>query len=642
MKKLLAILLGLCMGLGLFAGCGQTDDSEEGTPLIGVCMTSMSQSIYVLEAEALTAMFPDCDVQVASCDDDVTTQISQINNFVLLGAEMIIIAPTEIEALADTIVDAYEKGVKVVINGSAGDGSGLGDSYTACTVSDEYLIGCYVALIAKNWAESHLDPNGDWETAFLICSLSDDTLKRSAGIMSVLNEYLMDYEGNYVDAMGNVVDESEKIANPCYSELIASHYNGVSVEQDMAQSNYTTISNVMTQAPNARLFLCYNSLASTEGGQYIVDTYENQLDEFGFFSAGVMGEEADYMVGSISDTSGTKSVFRGACQFGGGDVAASLADLCYKVMYGEEGVDYVKNTPQGIGAWWAVDEDWGSGTATLAYMDIINAVTVTAFDPIADLTGEHATIYWDSVNGYADASTTDDTSGTEATEAAEAIVGDEITAEGLIGNSYTMEEPTPFDFTVYWTLTFTDEETCNLFENNSQMGDTNYTMSWYVEDNVVYTKILSSDTGSTPLADFFDSSNDYAAAWVIVGENFAAVSTGDSEDSGGDTSAEVTVTGDYIPYTMELEGLMGTETLEFDLYPDGTVQFYLPGNTMVADVYAGTYTQEGNVVTITGLTNVDASSSYTTPGLWSDIIDPDTGNATIVIDESAGTWTPAE
>jgi hypothetical protein len=80
---------------------------------------------------------------------------------------------------------------------------------------------------------------------------------------------------------------------------------------------------------------------------------------------------------------------------------------------------------------------------------------------------------------------------------------------------------------------------------------------------------------------------------------------------------------------------------EFDLYPDGTVQFYIVGNEMMTDVYAGTYTQDGDTVTITGLTNVDASSSYTIPGLWEGLIDPATGDAALIVNED-GTCTAAE
>ncbi|MGN0976472.1 MAG: alpha/beta fold hydrolase [Faecousia sp.] len=93
-----------------------------------------------------------------------------------------------------------------------------------------------------------------------------------------------------------------------------------------------------------------------------------------------------------------------------------------------------------------------------------------------------------------------------------------------------------------------------------------------------------------------------------------------------------------VSYTYTFTGMIGEETAQFDLYPDGTCQFYLPGNPMITDVYAAPYVREGDTVTVTGLTNVDASSSYTTPGLWDWIVD---GSCTITVDDAAGTFTPA-
>lgn len=99
-----------------------------------------------------------------------------------------------------------------------------------------------------------------------------------------------------------------------------------------------------------------------------------------------------------------------------------------------------------------------------------------------------------------------------------------------------------------------------------------------------------------------------------------------------------TTEASFTSYTYVFQGMMGEETAQIDLYDDGTCRFFLPGNPMITDVYAGTYTREGDVVSILGLTNVDTSSSYTTPGLWDWIVD---GNASMTVDDAAGTFVPA-
>lgn len=105
-----------------------------------------------------------------------------------------------------------------------------------------------------------------------------------------------------------------------------------------------------------------------------------------------------------------------------------------------------------------------------------------------------------------------------------------------------------------------------------------------------------------------------------------------TSDPAGTTEASFT------SYTYVFQGMIGEETAQIDLYDDGTCRFFLPGNPMITDVYAGTYTREGDVVSILGLTNVDTSSSYTTPGLWDWIVD---GNASMTVDDAAGTFVPA-
>lgn len=98
-------------------------------------------------------------------------------------------------------------------------------------------------------------------------------------------------------------------------------------------------------------------------------------------------------------------------------------------------------------------------------------------------------------------------------------------------------------------------------------------------------------------------------------------------------TAEVSFTS----YTYVFQGMMGEETAQIDLYTDGTCQFFLPGNPMITDIYASTYIREGNDVAITGLSNIDTSSEFKTPGLWDWIVD---GSTSVTVDDAAGTFAP--
>ena len=103
-----------------------------------------------------------------------------------------------------------------------------------------------------------------------------------------------------------------------------------------------------------------------------------------------------------------------------------------------------------------------------------------------------------------------------------------------------------------------------------------------------------------------------------------------------ETPTDPAQTAAPVSYAYTFEGMMGKETAQIDLNPDHTCKFWLPGNEMIKDVYAGIYAQEGNTVTIFGLKNVDKTSEYALPGLWDWIVE---GNATVTVNED-GTFVP--
>lgn len=379
MKKLFSLLLVAALLIGLLAACGEQKaaptggESGEGSGLIGVCMQNMSSSIAELESAALTETFEALgyEVQVVSADDSVSNQVQQIQNFILMDAEMLVVLPCEIETLEDTLLEAREAGIKVVISG--GTGTISEDAYDAVSADDEYMIGMYVASVAKTWVEEHMDADGDWHVAFLSSTISDDAKSRCAGEAQILEPWLKNEAGEYVNLMGEVVSEAERIENPVYCEMIAERVTNLAdctTEMDISGDNRSVAAGVLTDDPNVRVIIAYNSLVSTAGSQYIMDTYpENEQDEFAFFSGGVMGDEYEYLIGAVSETSGTKSVFRGACQFGGGDAAATLANLAYNVMFGEAGVDYGKSNPNSIGLYFPIDAEQNGSNAALVCFD---------------------------------------------------------------------------------------------------------------------------------------------------------------------------------------------------------------------------------------------------------------------------------
>ena len=521
MKELISLMLALMLVIGCLAGCSG-EEQTEGSKIIGVCMQNKSSSIAVLQEEALIEMFEPMgyDVQVVSADDSSATQRSQVETFILMNVEMLVILPCEISTLEDSLIKAREQGIKVVVSG--GTGSVSEEAYDAVSSDDEFMVGMYVASVAKTWIEENMDPNGDWEVHFLSSTLSEDAIERCNGEAMILEPWLKNAEGEYVNLMGEVVDEANRIENPVYCEMVAERvesYEACSTQMSMTD-NRGVVSGVLTENKNVRVFIAYNSLASTAGSTYITDTYSaEEASEFAFFSGGVMGDEYEYLIGSVSDEAGTNSVFRAACQFGGGDAAATLANLCNKVMFGEAGVDYGKTNPNTIGLYYPIAPELNNGVAALVCFDSPSHIAYYSYADV--LAQENLMTYWDSENGY-----NENMQETEEAPSEEPEINDEPAAEPAAG-----------------------------------------------------------------------------------------------------------------VYTYEYDGIGGKETASIELKDDGTCEFKLPGHPMITDVYAGTYTREGNVVTITALTNVDESSAYKLPGLW-DWIDSATGNAVVTVDDASATFVP--
>ncbi len=131
----------------------------------------------------------------------------------------------------------------------------------------------------------------------------------------------------------------------------------------------------------------------------------------------------------------------------------------------------------------------------------------------------------------------------DASEADDAAIISDVIPDELVGTSFVYTEETEYGFTVVWTLSFDDEENATLVESNSAFGDTTYTVTWQFTDGNIITRITESDSGEMPIADFFDSENNYLAKWVLttadssmlpysVAAAGSAESTGDADGSG--------------------------------------------------------------------------------------------------------------
>ena len=95
--------------------------------------------------------------------------------------------------------------------------------------------------------------------------------------------------------------------------------------------------------------------------------------------------------------------------------------------------------------------------------------------------------------------------------------------------------------------------------------------------------------------------------------------------------------GDNV-YTFVLEGAIGTDTFTLTVNGDGTVEMKI-ANAMFTDVFTGTYTRNGNELSIKGLVGNTMMGENVHPGLFGDIINAETGDCDVVLNDADKSFT---
>ena len=150
-KKLLSVLLSVAMAAVLLVGCGN-GSTETGTPaseggsgnggghLIGVSMPTKDLQRWNQDGENMKAQLEAAgytvDLQFAS--NDVPTQVSQIENMISGGCELLVIASIEGDSLGTVLQQAKEQNIPVIAYDRLIMNT---DAVTYYATFDNYLVG---------------------------------------------------------------------------------------------------------------------------------------------------------------------------------------------------------------------------------------------------------------------------------------------------------------------------------------------------------------------------------------------------------------------------------------------------------------------------------------------------------------------
>ena len=372
MKKFLSLLTAFVVSLSL-VGCSGTAStttesstaaaaSKEATNIIAVSLPTLDNPLMVGIGDSVTAMFPDKTVKVTGANSDPNQQATQIQNYITMNADEIIVMPTDVDSLTPILADAKAAGIKVLVCGSQ-----MADdtAYDCMATVNQYLVGSYSAYITKTWVDKTYPDakDGSIEAAVLTSSLNQDGKDKSAGMMFITEQYLKNSKGEYTDAKGNVVDESKKVENPAYCSKLKVV---TTTDAEMAAAAQTAFQNVLTSNPNVKVVLCCTGDGAGAVSQIYMDEKLSADDyaKIGVFGCGFIGSEKDYIQNSVAGT----SVFRATVAFGGGDLPGEMADLAKKVLEGTADKD----------VWDPIALVYMDNTKTLQMTDVANTGAIAA------------------------------------------------------------------------------------------------------------------------------------------------------------------------------------------------------------------------------------------------------------------------
>lgn len=320
MKKLISVLLCVCLMAAMVVGCGnQSADNgaQSGAAESGAAEAGTDEEIFIGFSisytgndfmQGLASYFEEFytakgyKVEVASADGDATKQIEQIENFTTMGADLVVVMGVDPTGLTDVCSRAMENGTKIVSFTTQIEGG----ENTYVGSADEQVIGEGIAQLGSDWVDATFPEAADGEVDVVVFGYSGtpEAAKRSEGIKAIANNSKVTM--TYMEPESNTLDAAQMAA------------------ENLFQTN-----------PGVDMILCYNSGMSNGVNAYVMTPGSNVEDvaKFATFGSDVSGE----VMANIELSKTNESVVRGVISLG--DYPMMFADLdvpVQKLLAGEE------------------------------------------------------------------------------------------------------------------------------------------------------------------------------------------------------------------------------------------------------------------------------------------------------------------
>lgn len=281
MKKLMSIILALILVLSL-VGC-KTQEVEKQKYVGFSTITTQGDFMSLLATGIMDKMVAaGCKFETASADLNVAKQIEQIENFITLGVDELIIMAVDPSSLADVIKKAQSKGIKVVAF------SQKTPTYDLYLGADETQVGTATAEMAAKWIDKTFPDAkaGSVQVAIFDNRDKPTATERSDGFKAITT---FTDKATVVKTVG--VDTTTK--------------GGQSAAENLLLTN-----------PEVKVVICYNGDTAMGVDSYAMALNSNVKDKanFGIFSVDFNPAAGD----AITKSAKNESVWRGTIMMGKG------------------------------------------------------------------------------------------------------------------------------------------------------------------------------------------------------------------------------------------------------------------------------------------------------------------------------------
>ena len=337
-RKVLSLVLGVAMTAALVAGCGNSGSGSTGTTAapadtnaaqssgnestadteaiiesnaqsvaesvketlgtangegkkIGMTVPSIGNDFMLALTDAMQAAIEEtgAEVQFDSAENNVTTQISQIENDITMGCDMLVVWAVNGDGVANACQAAVEQGIPVLA--FAYEIPGATCSVISATDED---MGTACAQMASDWIDENDAADGDVKVFVMTSSTTPESVIRS-------------------DAILNKIKENSKVT------VVEAEVT----DQDKTDAARTLAENTLLANPDTDVIICMNGTCGVGTESYVMSGGSPIEDKSKF--AVFCVDETDEIISKIKASVNNESVLRGTVSMG--DINATVTDF---------------------------------------------------------------------------------------------------------------------------------------------------------------------------------------------------------------------------------------------------------------------------------------------------------------------------